>query len=88
MGEILGREGDMLKVDVKNRFQKGDTLELMTPQGNRKFVLETMHNKKGQDVDVAPGSGHVVSIPMGGDVDPEHALLMRDLRDVETTRKK
>lgn len=88
VGEILGREGDMLKVDVKNRFQKGDTLELMTPQGNRKFVLETMHNKKGQDVDVAPGSGHVVSIPMGGDVDPEHALLMRDLRDVETTRKK
>jgi len=88
VGEILGREGDMLKVDVKNRFQKGDTLELMTPQGNQKFVLETMQNKKGQDIDVAPGSGHIVDIPVGGDFDPTHALLMRDLRDTENTRTK
>ncbi|WP_370279437.1 tRNA 5-hydroxyuridine modification protein YegQ [Pontibacterium sp.] len=88
VGEILGREGDMLKVDVKNRFQKGDTLELMTPQGNQKFVLETMQNKKGQAIDVAPGSGHIVDIPVGGDFDPTHALLMRDLRDTENTRTK
>jgi len=88
VGEILGREGDMLKVDVKNRFQKGDTLELMTPQGNQKFVLETMQNKKGQAIDVAPGSGHIVDIPVDGDFDPTHALLMRDLRDTENTRSK
>lgn len=88
VGEILGREGDMLKVDVKNRFQKGDTLELMTPQGNQKFVLETLQNKKGQAIDVAPGSGHIVDIPVGGDFDPTHALLMRDLRDTENTRSK
>ncbi|MGB0468073.1 MAG: tRNA 5-hydroxyuridine modification protein YegQ [Pontibacterium sp.] len=88
VGEVLGREGDMLEIDVKNRFQLGDTLELMTPNGNQKFRLETLHNKKGQGIEVAPGSGHIVRIPVGMDVDPEFALLMRDLPQTETSRSK
>ena len=79
VGEIMGFNDGMLEVDVRNRFLKGDTLELMTPQGNHKFTLQEMINKKGQSADVAPGSGHVMRIPMELDVDCEHALLMRDL---------
>ena len=81
VGEILGRntKTGMMEVDVKNQFQLGDTLELMTPHGNHKFTLAEMLNKKGKSTDRAPGSGHVVQIPMSLDVDMDYALLMRDL---------
>lgn len=79
VGEIMGFDDGMMEVDVRNRFLKGDTLELMTPQGNHKFTLHEMINKKGKAADVAPGSGHVMRIPMDLDIDWEHALLMRDL---------
>ncbi|MDO6467677.1 prephenate-dependent tRNA uridine(34) hydroxylase TrhP [Neptunomonas phycophila] len=81
VGEILGRntQTGMMEVDVKNQFQLGDTLELMTPHGNHKFTLAEMLNKKGKSTDRAPGSGHVVQIPMSLDVDMDYALLMRDL---------
>lgn len=80
-GQVLSydKQAGMLEIDVKNRFLKGDTLELMTPQGNHKFKLDEMIDKKGNQADVAPGSGHVMRIPMSLDVDTEYALLMRDL---------
>jgi len=79
VGEVMGYADGMLEIDVRNRFLKGDTLELMTPQGNHKFKLDEMINKKGQSADVAPGSGHVMRIPMNLEADPTYALLMRDL---------
>jgi putative protease len=57
----------------------GDTLELMTPQGNRRFKLDELYDKKGARVHVAPGSGHRVTLPLDFDTDMEYALLMRDL---------
>lgn len=72
-----------IRVDVKNRFEVGDGVELMLPGGNRRFVLEHIENQRGESVQVAPGSGHVVSIPVPGEVIDaarvEFALLMRDL---------
>jgi putative protease len=79
VGEVMGYADGMLEVDVRNRFLKGDTLELMTPQGNHKFKLDEMIDKKGKSADVAPGSGHVMKIPMNLDADPTYALIMRDL---------
>ncbi|WP_210396598.1 tRNA 5-hydroxyuridine modification protein YegQ [Motiliproteus sediminis] len=79
VGEVIGLNDGMLEIDVKNRFEKGDTLELMTPQGNRRFRLDEMINRKGQVVDAAPGNGHVVRIPLPLEADMSHALLMRDL---------
>jgi putative protease len=79
VGEVMSYADGMLEVDVRNRFLKGDTLELMTPQGNHKFKLEEMLDKKGKPADVAPGSGHVMKIPMNLAGDMEYALLMRDL---------
>ena len=78
-GEILERNGDYLKVDVKNRFVVGDVLELMTTSGNIIFELTEILDKKGNPILEAKGSGHVVEIPVPADVDMRYALLIRNL---------
>jgi putative protease len=83
VGEItdVNKQNNMLTVEVKNRFSVGDRLELMTPSGNRAFTLGHMESEKGESMDVAPGSGHVVRVPLESDFDAseaEHALLLRD----------
>lgn len=81
VGEALGCDGHRLTIDVKNYFAVGDTLELITPSGNLTFNLDEIANRHGEAVEKAPGSGHVVSIPLpeGHDIgeDGGHALLMR-----------
>ncbi len=81
VGEVIGRDAQKgtLDIEVKNRFMVGDTLELMTPSGNRKFKLEHLENLQGEARDCAPGSGHKVRLPLDIDVDLDYALLMRDL---------
>ncbi|MBY4678621.1 prephenate-dependent tRNA uridine(34) hydroxylase TrhP [Marinobacterium arenosum] len=79
VGEVLGRDGDMIEIDVRNRFEVGDTLELMTPQGNQRFKLDQLINKKGESTDAAPGSGHRVRFKLEVPGELEYALLMRDL---------
>jgi putative protease len=83
VGEIVDVQGDMMTVEVKNRFACGDTVELMTPGGNRKFVLQQMEDRQGRAVDVASGSGHWVRLPLlpgqRDAQDLQHALLMRDM---------
>ena len=66
VGEVMKYDKDsgLLKIDVKNKFHVGDNLELMTPTGNIQFNLSNMIDKKGQKMDYAPGSGHIVDIPV------------------------
>ncbi|OPX56141.1 putative protease [Oceanospirillum multiglobuliferum] len=86
VGEVLSYDNqrNLLEIDVKNRFETGDTLELMLPGGNRRFVLNTLESRKGEALNVAPGNGHIVQIPLDGatlsQADLEYALLMRDLK--------
>lgn len=49
---------------VKNRFAVGDRLELISPGGNRDIVLEQMEDDGGKPLDVAPGGGWRVRIPV------------------------
>ena len=70
---------------MKNKFSLGDSLELMTPQGNVSFTLEHMENAKGEKMDVAPGDGYTVWLPVPQDISLEYALLMRNLTG-QTTR--
>ncbi|MEH6387957.1 prephenate-dependent tRNA uridine(34) hydroxylase TrhP [Pseudomonas profundi] len=81
VGEVLEDNGDWLTIAVKNRFKVGDQLELMTPQGNYPLVLETLQDRQGRSIDVAPGDGHVVRIPRLAPVNAEMGLLLRCLRD-------
>jgi putative protease len=70
-------------VGVRNRFERGDSLRLMTLIGNWTFQLPAIIGQDGRDCEVAPRSGHVVTIPLPGAVDTihvgNHALLIRIL---------
>lgn len=79
VGEVLERNGAYLKIDVKNRFVVGDSLELMTTSGNITFELAEILDKKGHSIPDAKGSGHIVEIPVPADVDMNYALLIRNL---------
>lgn len=79
VGEILeyNETDKSALVDVKNRFAVGDTLELILPEGNKAFTLEAITSKKGEAMDVAPGSGHIVTIPLPFKAD-NYSLIARN----------
>lgn len=79
VGEVIDVNDSMMTIDVKNRFETGDILELMTTGGNLKFRLEGLENRDGIAVDAAPGNGHIVRVPLPADHELDYALLMRDL---------
>lgn len=80
VGELTGERRDRLaEVKVKNRFALGDHMELMTPKGNFHFDLHELQNAKGQAIEVAPGDGHTVYLPIPDQVDLRFGLLMRDI---------
>ncbi|MCG7498565.1 tRNA 5-hydroxyuridine modification protein YegQ [Vibrio sp. Of7-15] len=87
VGEFTGvRRGDLAEVEVKNKFIVGDSVEIMTPQGNLTLTLETMENRKSEVISDAKGNGHFVFIPVPQNVDLEYGLLMRNLNAGEDTR--
>ncbi len=82
VGEIIDANDHWLSIDVKNRFNKGDHIELMLPGGNHFAQLSVMENSEGQAVEVAPGSGHVVRIPRPEGVTDaalNYGLIVKDL---------
>jgi putative protease len=83
VGDILEVNDSWLTVDVKNRFGTGDQMELVTPAGNLSFDLKEIIGRDGQRTEIAPGSGHVVKIPLPEQLDQamidDFALLVRNL---------
>lgn len=89
VGEVLGRneESGLVEIDVKNKFLTGDSLELMTPNGNVSFILSNMiHCKTGEVITDAKGSGHKVAIELDTELDLEFGIIMRYLTEGGTTR--
>jgi putative protease len=54
----------LAEVTVKNRFAVDDWLEIIHPSGNHNVQLTHMENAEAQPMTVAPGSGHVVWLPL------------------------
>lgn len=54
----------LMEVLVKNRFDLGDTLEIILPGGNVRHVVEKMENATGAGLTVAPGDPHHVWIDL------------------------
>ena len=83
VGDVIDIKGQWLTIDVKNRFETGDQMELVTPSGNHAFRLPTIIGRDGKATDAAPGSGHVVEIPLPENFEAacidEFALLVRFL---------
>jgi len=91
VGEVLEVDNahQELVISVNNRFEQGDKLELMTPNGNWDFTLQQITNKRGEQVAAAPGSGHVVRIPIPEGANmarPDYAMLARYLPDYQVQR--
>ncbi len=66
VGDIVSCANGMAEIDVKNRFQVGDKLEIIHPSGNQIVMLNEMRSLTGSPLSVAPGSGHRVHIPLQG----------------------
>lgn len=83
VGDVLNADDGWLTIDVKNRFETGDHMELVTPSGNHSFCLPAIIGRDGKKTDAAPGSGHVVKVPLPESVDAatidDFALLVRYL---------
>ncbi len=83
VGAVLDCNDNWLTVDVKNRFESADRLQLMTTRGNVSFDLTTITDQQGNVTGSAPGSGHIVKIPLPDGLDPtgidQFSLLIRNL---------
>jgi putative protease len=69
VGDIISCANGMAEIDVKNKFQIGDKLEVIHPSGNRIVEVTAMQAMNGTALSVAPGSGHRVQIPLSGPFD-------------------
>jgi len=56
---------------------------LMPRGGNSPFALRRLLDRQQQAIEVAPGDGHVVYLPIPEQVALEYGLLMRDLGNDE-----
>ena len=68
VGDIVACANGMAEINVKNKFQIGDKLEIIHPSGNHIIALTEMRSLKGEAMTVAPGSGHRVQIPLQGEL--------------------
>jgi putative protease len=68
VGDIISCADGIAEIDVKNKFQVGDKLEIIHPSGNHIIVLNEMKSLKGEALTNAPGSGHRVQIPLQGEL--------------------
>ena len=64
VGEVKGVDEGWAEVVVKNRFDVGDTLEVIHPSGNIEIVLAEMRNLDGEPITAAPGSPLHVRVPL------------------------
>ena len=66
VGDVISFDAarGLAEVRVKNRFAVGDWLELIAPAGNLDVLLTRMENSDGLAMEVAPGSGHIVWLPL------------------------
>ena len=82
VGEVIAvdREQGNITVEAKNKFSVGDEIELMSPAGNIFFKIEQMESDKGEPRQVAPGSGHVVRIPLDVSKIDVKALLLKNIK--------
>jgi putative protease len=81
VGEIASfdKATGLAQIIVKNRFDTGDQLEVILPDGNYQFEVNHIESETGESLDCAPGSGYVVRIPIPVDGNVTNGLLARNL---------
>ncbi|MFT5787917.1 MAG: putative protease [Shewanella sp.] len=88
VGEFTGEcnEAGQAEIDVKNKFSVGDSVEIMTPQGNLTLNINSLVNRKGENVEAGLGSGHFVFLDVPTGVELDKAVLLRNLPQGQNTR--
>jgi len=88
VGEFTGKRNaaGLAEIDVKNKFIVGDSVEVMTPQGNFNLTIQQLINRKGESVEAGLGSGHFVFLELPAEVNTDKAILMRNLPQGQDTR--
>ncbi|WP_372625603.1 tRNA 5-hydroxyuridine modification protein YegQ [Arsukibacterium sp.] len=87
VGEFIGEqdsEGFAL-LEVKNQFSVGDSLLLMTPQGNQSFTLQALRDKQDNNIVLAPGACYQLKIQLPLRTDLRFAMLLKQLPAAATT---
>ncbi len=62
VAEVTDITDDRLTLEIKNKLEVGDTIEVMTPKGNLTYTLDQMWDKKGNPIEAALGSGWTAQI--------------------------
>ena len=83
VGDVVGFDEarGLAQVNVRNKFAVGDWLEVIHPKGNHNVQLASMENTDAEPMTVAPGSGHVVWLPLPASA--VGAFVARYVSDVE-----
>jgi len=76
-GVVTGeRDGGWMEVEVKNRIERGDTLEYLSPRRQYRFQIAAMESPAGAAAGTAHGGNGRVWIQTPGAIEP-YALLAR-----------
>ncbi len=78
VAEVRGREGDWYELEAKNKFGVGDQVELITPEGNQAFRLESLRQPDGTEIAEVLGSSYRVWAQLPREAD-EFGLISRFL---------
>lgn len=84
VAEVMTITPERLTLEIKNKLEVGDVVEIMTPQGNVSYTLEQMWDKKGEPIEKALGSGWICQIAnpfkdMPDDI-LQFALVMKNVK--------
>jgi len=81
VGEVLAYdvESGLAEVDVKNKIQCGDDIEVIMPGGSKHFTIDKMLDEQGNEIDIAPGSGWRIKLALEGAKAP--ALIARYIEE-------
>lgn len=80
VAEVTGMDAatGLVELEAKNKFFRGDRLELITPGGNQGFVLDRLEDMDGNPLDEVPGGGWKVRAAIPAETS-DMGLLTREL---------
>ncbi|WP_019674540.1 tRNA 5-hydroxyuridine modification protein YegQ [Arsukibacterium perlucidum] len=66
-------------LEVKNQFAVGDSLLLMTPEGNQNFTLQALRDKQDNAIVLAPGACYQLKVKLPAQHNLSFAMLLKQL---------
>ena len=75
---VLESDGERVKIEQRNRFFRGDTLEVLSPNSTGvKLIVNEMWDEEGDPIDAAPHPQQKIYIKSGLDLHPGDILRKR-----------